>query len=175
MVPAAMARSSPVRKSAVLALVGLVAAAASACRESPGVQLCGEIPEGGCPAGRGGSCDDAVCTGLYDCIEGDWTEIEHCPESPATTASTGGDDAGAGGAGGGVAEGGGGCAIPEIDHTGEEPGCTPDLQEPDCPAVAAEVCAPCTTGCVDFFLCVDDVWIDVAACTEDGSFVVVPR
>lgn len=174
MVPTVKPTGSSRRESAAVVGLGAVLLAAllgSACQSPSGVELCGEIPEGGCPAGRGGSCDDLVCTGLYDCVEGAWTELEHCPGGGTTAASTSAQ--GQGGAGGG--EGAGGCAIAEIDHSGEAEDCTPDLLEPDCPAVAAEVCTPCETGCADFFLCTDDGWIDVAACEEDGTFVIVPR
>lgn len=162
-------RSGSRRDRAARVIVALVAATLPACGSSGGVLTCGEIPEGGCPAGRGGSCDDVTCSGLYDCVEGEWTEVTHC-ESDATAATT---VAASGGTGGGGE--GGGCDAPEIDHAGERHGCTPDLLEPDCPAVAAEVCSPCETGCADFFLCTEGGWVDVAACEEDGTFVIVPR
>jgi hypothetical protein len=160
------------RKSAAFAVLAaaLASFAQGACNDYEGVQLCGEIPQGGCPSGRGGTCDDVVCAGLYDCVEGDWTEVEHCDGNPTTVASSG---AGTGGFGGG--DGAGGCAVPEIDHTGEVDGCTPDLLEPDCPAVAAETCTPCETGCADFFLCTADGWVDVGACAADGTFVYIFR
>ncbi len=127
--------------------------------DSPGVQLCGEIPQDGCPVGRGGTCDDPYCAALYDCVEGDWTQTEACTQNPVTSASVGT------GTGGG---GEGGCAPLMIDHSTEVDGCTPDLQEPDCPAVAAETCPnPCLTGCVDFFLCETNGWRLVAFCAED--------
>jgi len=157
------------RKWAIGASLGAAALlGVAACGSPEGVQLCGEIPEGGCPAGRGGSCDDTTCTGLYDCVEGDWTEIEPCEGNPTSTSSA------AAGAGGGD-DGAGGCALVAIDHEGEAEGCTPDLLDPDCPAVAAEVCAPCETGCADFFLCTDDGWIDVAACDDAGQLVIIAR
>src|SRR5438067_1179834 len=49
------------------------------CPELPPVQLCGEIPAGGCPIGRGGTCDDVTCNGLYDCVDGAWTLAKACP------------------------------------------------------------------------------------------------
>ena len=71
-----------------------------------------------------------LCAALYDCVEGSWTSVQTCQEA-----------AGGGGAGGDGAEGGQGgsaCTPVEIDHSGEVAGCEPDLQHPDCPAVAAE-------------------------------------
>lgn len=136
--------------------------AATACGSPEGVQTCGEIPEGGCPLGRGGSCDDVSCTGLYDCVDGAWTEEVDCGDvAPATVTTTSG------------VGGGGGCEPPAIDREGEAEGCVPDLQEPDCPVAAAEVCPPCRTGCSDFFLCTADGWLDVAACREDGTLVLL--
>ena len=148
-------RGRPARGALLLAglLVG--------CGSSDGVLLCGQIPADGCPQGRGGSCTDITCAALYDCVEGDWTEVEHCEGGGTTAGST--------------ASGAGGCEVAQIDHAGEIDGCTPDLLEPDCPAVAAEVCAPCETGCADFLLCTDSGWIDVAACDESGGFLVFAR
>lgn len=146
--------------SLIASLTFLVAA----CDPEP-LPLCGQIPDGGCPLGRGGTCDDATCAALYDCVEGDWARVETC------AAGTGGS--GAGGAGG-QPVGSGGCSAVTFDHSAEVAGCAPDLQSPDCPAEAAEsACDPCSTGCVDFFLCLADGWQDVATCTEDGQLVVL--
>jgi hypothetical protein len=153
------------------ALVGVAWAAAAlvpgACAGDSEPLLCGQIPEGGCPLGRGGTCADPVCAGLYDCVEGAWTLVTRCEQG------------GAGGAGGGPdgGDGGdGGCAPVMIDHTGEEAGCTPDLQHPDCPASAAETCeqTACLSGCFDFFLCKGEGWVEVAYCTEEGQIVLTP-
>jgi hypothetical protein len=139
---------------------------AAACGGSQDLKLCGQIPEGGCPIGRGGTCADELCAGLYDCVDGSWTLVSPC------------DQGGAGGAGGAPGSGGGdgGCEQVTVDHTGEAAGCTPDLQHPDCPASAAETCAhtACLTGCLDFFLCTEEGWQEVAFCTEDGQIVLVP-
>jgi hypothetical protein len=149
----------------LLAAASVVALVRAAYGSSAPVLLCGEIPDGGCPIGRGGSCDDVACAALYDCVDGAWTEVERCSGGGVTTG--GGGPSGAGG------EGGGACAPAVIDRTGEADGCTPDLLDPDCPAAAAEVCDPCGTGCADFFLCTADGWIDVAACDEDGVLTVL--
>ena len=63
---------------------------------------------------------------------------------------------------------------PHVLH--QQCGCTPDLQSPDCPAVAAEDCPEkaCTTGCLDFYLCTTSGWKAVAYCDEDGSFAQAP-
>lgn len=128
------------------------------------VRPCGQIPGAGCPIGRGGTCEDVTCDALYDCVEGEWSLVAQCDNPVTASASTGA----------GAAGGQGGCAPAIIDHTTEVRGCTPDLQEPDCPAVAAETCpSPCLTGCVDFFLCEARGWELVAYCDRSGSIVVV--
>jgi hypothetical protein len=102
---------------------------------------------------------------VYDCVDGDWREVEAC---------TGGDG-GSGGAGSTnqSSSSTGGCTPPMFDHTGEMLNCTPDLQSPDCPIEAAEECNSCLTGCIDFFMCTADGWTDLAYCTEDGELVIV--
>jgi hypothetical protein len=125
------------------------------------VQTCGEIPEGGCPLGRGGTCDDPYCAGLYDCVDGAWDLVEPCAGGGSTGTSSASTASGAGG----------GCL--SFDHTNEADGCKPDLEPPDCPVVAAETCGdPCLTGCVDFYLCEASGWVDVAYCTDDGALIV---
>jgi hypothetical protein len=145
------------------ALAGL--AAGPGCSSLGPPKLCGEIPEGGCPAGRGGSCTDRACAGLYDCVDGKWIELERCPPR----SGDGGMDAGRGDAGSD-----GSCEPVVIDHQGEVTGCAPNLQNPDCPAALAEACspAPCQTDCTDFFLCTKDGWTEVAYCDEQGQVVV---
>ncbi|WP_437758020.1 hypothetical protein [Sorangium sp. So ce1389] len=143
----------------------IAALAPAGCDPVPEPQLCGEIPEGGCPIGRGGTCDDPVCRALYDCIEGAWTAVTRCdrPGEPSSDAGAGsGPD--------------GGCEVVTLDHTGEASRCTPALQQPDCPAEAAETCAEtaCRTGCIDFFLCTDEGWRAVAYCDEQGQLTVAP-
>lgn len=136
----------------------------SAC-DSTQVLTCGEIPQDGCPSGRGGTCEDPFCAALFDCVEGDWTLVETCEEFGG-----GGTGAGAGDPIGGAGAAGGGCVF-EFDHEGEAGNCEPDLQEPDCPAAAAEnTCNPCATGCIEFFLCTDFGWENVGYCSEEGDF-----
>lgn len=156
--------SARARFFSILALAASVAAGVTACGGFGPVQTCGEIPQGGCPLGRGGTCDDSLCAALYDCVDGDWSLATECEQGSGGTTSTGG-----GGVGG---AGEGGCSVPAIDHAAEVSGCTPDLQEPDCPAVAAESCTACLTGCVDFYLCVAAGWDLVAFCSDDGALVV---
>ena len=142
---------------------------ASGCGSGSELKLCGQIPADGCPIGRGGTCEDATCAALYDCIEGAWTPVETC--------SGFGGAGGGGGAGGiGGVGGAGGCTPVMFDRSEETTGCEPDLQNPDCPAVAAETCPEmaCFTDCLEFFLCTKDGWRDVAYCDPDGVLVVLP-
>lgn len=125
-------------------------------------KLCEALPEGGCPAGRGGSCLDRTCSGLYDCVEGAWVETERCsavPSGPLDAGMEAAADAS--------------CGQVSIDHQGEVSGCSPNLQEPECPAAAAEICEPCATGCSDFFICAMSGWTEVAYCDDTGNIVIV--
>lgn len=147
------------------AFSSLAGAAIAGCPTLPTPVLCGAIPEGGCPAGRGGTCDDDVCLGLYECLEGAWVLVERCDDRDAGGVIDAGD-AGSGGAGP--------CTPVSIDTSGKSSGCAPDLQEPDCPVEAAMGCAEsvCSTGCGDFYLCTKGGWIDVAYCTLEGELVI---
>lgn len=146
------------------------------------ITLCHDaVPEGGCPTGRGGTCEDASCKALYDCIDGVWKKASTC--EPQATGGAGGTTGttGTGGSGGGTATGGtGGCTPISLDHTGETTGCSPDLQAPDCPAAAAEQCSEsaCLADCTDFYLCKQDgnvpTWVPVAYCDGDGHLVISP-
>jgi hypothetical protein len=150
-----------------LVVVALAALPGLACGSSGDVKLCGQIPEDGCPIGRGGTCEDALCAALYDCVDGAWTQV---------TACSGFSGAGGSGGAGGGAGGASGCTPVMLDKSEETTGCEPDLQTPDCPAVAAETCAEtaCLSDCLEFFLCTKDGWRDVAYCDPDGVFVIVP-
>jgi hypothetical protein len=156
-------------RAALLALLAAAALLGGACDDSPGLLLCGQIPDGGCPIGRGGTCDDDTCVALYDCVEGKWTQTQRCD------AGTGGSGGSGGGApSGGAGPGGGACTPVTLDHSGETTGCKPDLENPDCPAAAAESCVEtaCLTSCLDFFLCTKDGWIDVAHCDDQGVLTI---
>jgi hypothetical protein len=135
------------------------------------IKLCDEIPEKGCPTGRGGTCDDPACEALYDCVGGVWEKAKICNGNAAGGGS--GGTSGSGGSGGA----GGDCTPIEFDHTGEKTGCTPDLELPDCPAVAAEQCpeSACLTGCTDFFICKKAGWTAVAYCDEKGAVIAAKR
>src|SRR5438034_9620386 len=107
-----------------------------ACGSTPEIKLCGEIPDGGCPLGHGGTCDDVTCAAIYDCVDGAWTRVETCGPRDggggASTASTS--------AAGGANDGGGNdaCTMVMFDHSMETADCQIDLQNPpDCPAAAA--------------------------------------
>lgn len=145
-----------------------------ACGQSAPVEPCGQIPEGGCPVGRGGTCKDPTCSGTYDCEGGEWTLLEACMNGsssssglPSTSSSTGSGQ-------------GGSCGV-TFDFGGlDTSGCVPDLETPDCPVLAAETCSACE-GCEDFFVCWSvaadcapahaPCWLNVAYCDADGSVV----
>lgn len=152
------------RSARFLAAISLLIAG---CPTLPEPILCGRIPDGGCPAGRGGSCEDAACAGLYDCVDGNWVRVEVCSLDGGVPSPS--ND-------GGVDHDAGACTPVGIDTSNEAFGCSPDLQEPDCPAAAAAGCKEtvCFTGCGDFFFCTKDGWKDVGYCTEDGDFVPLP-
>ena len=151
-----------------LVLIGGLSVWSQGCANSSGIELCKEIPTDGCPMSRGGSCDDESCAALYSCVDGFWKLVETC-----SSGGPGGGGAGAGGGSGGVGAAGG-CGAASIDKTNQAQGCMPALQSPDCPVEAPESCAPCVTGCIDFFMCVSDGWQVVAYCTEEGDLVVEP-
>lgn len=140
--------------------VSLVLALFVACGSEPQVVPCGQIPVNGCPSRGGGTCTDVTCSAIYSCVEGTWRFVESCSNPPPDDAGTGPDA----------------CAVTMFDHTGEVPGCKPDLQNPDCPVQAAEQCitSVCQSECSDFFLCTVDGWKVVAYCDADGQLVVMP-
>jgi len=153
----------------------LCSLALASCDSLASPKLCAEIPEGGCPTGRGGSCQDASCKALYDCVDGVWKQASSCDSNSTSAGSTG---SGTGGStGSGVSSGSGGCVPIMLDHTGEIAGCKPDLQVPDCPAVAAEQCPKdaCATGCTDFYICEKAGWKAVGYCDDKGNVVPQPR
>jgi hypothetical protein len=171
----------PLRRAfaALVVALGLGGAGCSSCAGSS-IERCGVIPPLGCPIGRGGTCEDPTCSGVYDCVGGDWVLVEDCAPTGGGGTGTGGmgggATGGAGAGGGGTGGAGGACVVAALDHTGESDSCDPPLQSPDCAgAVAESLCLHevCETGCVDFFLCKDEVWVDVAYCDEDGALVVL--
>lgn len=138
----------------------------ASCGDGGRLALCGQIPDQGCPIGRGGTCEDATCPALYDCVAGAWKLVQKCAANTTTSSSS---SSGAGGAGGGS------CVPVTIDRSKEVDGCV-NLQTPDCPAVAAESCTACE-GCEDFFLCEQDAmgapfWVNVAFCDASGRVVL---
>jgi hypothetical protein len=142
-----------------------------ACQPNlPGIgALCGEIPAGGCPKDRGGSCDDPTCSGVYTCLDGDWKLDKTCAPEPDAGPDSGPSDA----AIDGDAADPDACTPFMFDDKDQVPYCTPSLENPpDCPSQAAEGCveAACLTGCTDFFLCTKQGWIDVGYCDDDGGF-----
>jgi hypothetical protein len=160
-------RSSRRRLGWALATAAGVAVGLVGCGSlSDNLKLCGQIPADGCPIGRGGTCEDAACAALYDCVDGAWTEVTTCgPVGSGGSGGSGGSDADAGTDAS--------CGV-VIDDSGEMEGCAPDLQTPDCPAAAAESCAACQSDCVDFYLCTSEGWLAVAYCDEQGQVIVTP-
>ncbi len=148
-----------------VALSAIVAVMLVQACKSKRIETCGVLPDPtACPVERGGTCEDETCSALYGCFDTEWVLQESCEQM-----GTGGSPVGAGGSGGE-----GACNGVEIDRTGQSTNCSPPLQEPDCPAAAAELCRPCETVCVDFFLCRADGWVSVAFCDEDGNVFVEP-
>jgi hypothetical protein len=180
-------RMKAIRLAFAAVLAGIAAGAlavttlsATGCDSGVGPLLCGEIPANGCPVGRGGSCDDGACAGLYDCVSGKWTLTTDCSADGGTSGSSGSSGSSGGDSGADAA-----CTPVVISHAGEMLGCKPDLQAPDCPVSLADgacmenVCA--VTDCAEFYLCIYDKdqvdhrsWAAVAACDEDGTLVVAP-
>jgi len=146
----------------------VVLLATTSCQDLPTGTGCVEIPAGGCPLDRGGTCADPTCNALYSCTAGVWSFLQACDQP----------DAGAGGgAGGGPGDAGasdGPCTMVSIDTTGEMQDCMPDLALPDCGVAAALGCVQqaCSTGCTDFWLCSMAGWVPVAYCTADGQLIV---
>lgn len=141
------------------AAFSLALALFGACGSYPEAVPCGQIPAHGCPLRGGGTCDDVTCGAIYSCVDGVWAHVETCSNPPPDDGGTGPDA----------------CTVATIDHTGETTGCTPDLQNPDCPVQAAEQCAGsvCQADCIDFFLCTKDGWQVVAFCDQDGQLVIM--
>jgi hypothetical protein len=129
-----------------------------ACYDYPEAIPCGQIPPDGCPVTQGGTCNDPFCTALYECVDGVWRHWETC-SNPQQDAGTTPDA----------------CSSIVIDRTGETTGCLPDLQNPDCPAAAAEQCitSVCQSECADFFLCTKEGWQVVAFCTDQGELIIM--
>jgi hypothetical protein len=151
------------------------------CQGLPIAPICGEIPSGGCPEDRGGTCEDPTCTGLYECTaDNTWTEMQRCPAhdgggGSGGSSSTGGGDRLDGGSDGSDSDG---CTQVSIDLSGQTVDCMPDLENPpDCPVQAALGCieTACLVGCTDFWLCKtcpDGAdWVPVAYCTDEGVLI----
>lgn len=146
---------------AALAL-SMGAAAAGACGSVDPILLCGEIPLGGCPIGRRGSCSDDTCAGLYDCVGGHWTLSRAC------AARDGGPDDGA-------ADGAdldAPCTPVSIDAASTSAQCA-DLEVPDCQIKGFQTCAEnaCKTECTYFYICQPAGWLAVAHCDAQGHLV----
>lgn len=155
------------RPRALLAALAFSAGAwaGGACGSVDPILLCGEIPVGGCPVGRGGSCTDVVCAGLYDCVGGHWTLSHACAARDGGLDGTAPD----------VVELDAPCTPVSIDAASTSAQC-PGLELPDCPVEAAQTCAEnaCKTECIDFFVCQSDgSLLAVAHCDAQGHLVVM--
>jgi hypothetical protein len=154
-----------------VACAALPTLAVVACQ--PGLPIgtaCGEIPSGGCPSDRGGTCKDPTCTGVYTCIDGEWKLDKTCPPEP-DAGSGGGEPSDA--AVDGDAAPLDACTPFMFNDQHQTQNCGPSLENPpDCPSQAAEGCleSACITGCTDFFMCTKKGWIDVGYCDDDGGF-----
>lgn len=142
----------------------IIIATLSGCEDMPrGVEQCGVIPDGGCPKGRGGSCEDPTCQAIYRCENDVWQWVEDCPSKAASD--------------GGI----------ESDASDAEPlscgdaqlsiesgtGCRPSLIVPECPIDAIKGCPAlaCTMGCDDFYQCTTDGWEHAAYCDPEEGLV----
>jgi hypothetical protein len=155
------------RRLSLFLLAALAVAVAPGCPTLPDVVSCGQIPPGGCPVGRGGSCLDDTCDALYACVNAVWVADQVCGHADA-----GAGGGGVGGAGGGLPDAG--ACTPVVVPANEYQSCTPDLQAPDCPIEAAGACqeTACLSGCLDFYSCPKSLtWTSVAYCDDDGQFV----
>ncbi len=153
----------------ILLALTVVLLATTTCQSLPTGTGCVDIPAGGCPLDRGGTCADPTCNALWACNAGAWSLMQECDQPDA--------GAGGGGAGGGPSDAGpddGPCAMVSIDLTGQTQDCMPDLAFPDCDVAAALGCVQqaCLTGCSDFWMCSMAGWIAVAYCTDDGQLIV---
>lgn len=139
-------------------------ALAVACQDMPKIIPCDTIPEGGCNATRGGTCEDPVCEALYRCIDGSWTQTATCEPSAdaGVTHDASAEDAQLDAA---LCSDG-----PVFDGA---VGCRPALQLPDCSLEVALGCAEsaCSTGCEDFFGCTDEGWELYAYCDTQAGLI----
>ena len=154
--------------SRVLLALLVVLLAPAGCQGIPTGTGCSDIPAGGCPTDRGGTCDDPTCNALYACNAGAWSILQWCDQPDG---GAGGGDAGGGDGG---PRDGGPCTPVSINTTGETQDCTPDLEGTDCSVEAALGCeeTACLTGCSDFYLCTAPGWVHVAYCDDNGDLIV---
>ncbi len=61
-----------------LAVATILAIAVSCYQGLPDAIGCNDIPDGGCPTDRGGSCDDPACAAIYTCNDGIWSFAQKC-------------------------------------------------------------------------------------------------
>lgn len=165
----------------VVAFGALVASAtaASSCQGLPEGETCSDIPDGGCPIDRGGSCADPTCDAIFLCNNGLWSLETKCPAQQVPEGGTGSGGSGTGGSAPTPCTtdpvGDAGCTVVNLDAGDTATECTPDLMDGDCPwQVAQGSCVECVclTGCLDFYTCTPAGWVSVAYCDDSGDFIV---
>ena len=139
-------------------LVAWAALLCGACQDFGEAPSCGPLAAPGCPAARGGTCDDEACGAIYACTESGWHLEQVCERE------------------GGLAEGGNEasadapvCGDAGSSLEGAVTGCDPnELRLPDCPVQVALGCPEqaCISGCFDFFVCRTQGWEAVAYCDD---------
>jgi hypothetical protein len=144
-------------------LLAFAAPSAMSCADEPAPEPpCADIPRGGCPLGRGASCDDPTCLAVYACRAGNVWELDHaCPLRDAADARADAGDASADA----PLE-----ATPTLDAGPDAPagasggpGCGA-LQAPDCSLGFALACPAGCCGCEDLFVCEGGGWTYWSTC-----------
>lgn len=157
----ASSTKSGIRRSCALALASLVAGlmATPACGDTATEHACTNIPAGGCPLGRGVSCQDPSCEAVYACRAGNAWELAHaCPAHEAGAPRDAAVEARP------VVD----AAIDAPPGANGGPGCGP-LQPPDCALGFALVCPSGCCDCEDLFVCQNGAWVAWGTCSLDAG------
>jgi hypothetical protein len=135
----------------------LVATALAGCQGFDEVPECSTVPAGGCPSSRGGSCDDKTCSAIYACTADGWQLQKVCDRDG------GGDESDA------EAGSDGPVCGDAVTIDGSLSTCDPnEVLAPDCPLNVAVGCpgSACLSGCLDFFVCRTEGWVEAAYCDD---------
>jgi hypothetical protein len=160
-------------------LAGIVAAlaAASACDDALAVDPeCRDVPDGGCPMGRGDPCADPTCAAAYECTESSLWRFDHACSARDAAAGAwtdpGATDAGAspGAAPDVTGDATVGDVAVGIPGANGGPGCAA-LEGPDCPLGVALACGAGCCDCEDLFVCKSGSWEPWGMC---GAGVISP-